>query len=166
MEKFFEAGTLTDDELKSGIRKAILARIVTPVFAVSAATLVGISTLMDAIVAEAPTPADRGSIKGRASAEPDAAEVERSISDTEPIDGYVFRTVVETFGKITILKIFSGVFKADANVYNIGKNANERLGPLHYVMGKTLEKVPEAHAGDIIAVSKLKETSTRRHALR
>lgn len=160
MEKFFEAGTLTDDELKSGIRKAILTRVVTPVFAASAATLVGVSTLMDAIVADAPTPADRGSVKGRTSAEPDAADVERPLSDNEPMGGYVFRTVVETFGKITIFKIFSGVFKSDANVFNIGKNAAERLGPLHYVMGKTLEKVPEAHAGDIVAVSKLKETST------
>jgi elongation factor G len=160
MEKFFEAGTLTDDELKSGIKKAILARTLTPVFAVSSATLAGVSTLMDAIVAHAPSPADRGSVKGRASAESDASEIERPISDSEPMAGYVFRTVVETFGKITIFKIFSGVFKSDANVYNVGKGANERLGPLHYVMGKTLEKVPEAHAGDIVAVSKLKETST------
>ena len=160
MEKFFEAGTLTDDELKTGIKKAILARTLTPVFAASAATLVGVTTLMDAIVAHAPTPADRGSVKGRASNDADAAEVEFHTSDGDPISGYVFRTVAESFGKITIFKIFSGVFKSDANVYNSRKGASERLGPLHYVMGKTIEKVPEAHVGDIVAVSKLKETST------
>jgi elongation factor G len=68
--------------------------------------------------------------------------------------------VVENFGRITVLKIFSGVFKSDATLFNTNKNAAERLGPLHYVQGKQLEKVAEAHAGDIVAVSKLKETTT------
>jgi len=160
MEKFFEAGTLTDEELKVGIKKAILARSLVPVFAASATTLAGVATLLENLVAHAPSPSDLGAVKGRASADADAPELERPVSDNEPCSGYVFRTVVESFGKITIFKIFSGVFKSDATVLNINKNSSERLGPLHDVLGKNLEKVPEAHAGDIVAVQKLKETAT------
>jgi elongation factor G len=160
MEKFFEAGTLTDEELRAGIKKAMLARSLTPVFAVSAARLAGVSHLMEALVEHAPHPAELGSRRGRESAEAGAAEVERPVSDHEAMAAYVFRTVVESFGRITICKLFSGAFRSDATVYNLNKGANERLGPLHYVQGKSLEKVPEAHAGDIVAVSKLKETAT------
>jgi elongation factor G len=160
MERFFETGTLNDEEFLGGLRKAIINRTLTPVFAVSSATMIGIVTLLDSIVDYAPNPADLGPIKARAGADPDAAEIERAVSDTEPPAGYVFRTIVENFGKITILKIFSGVFKSDATMYNTGKGVAERLGPLHVVQGKNMEKVTEAHAGDIIAVTKLKDTST------
>lgn len=160
MEHFFDAGTLTDDEFIGGIKKAILSGVLTPVFAASATTMIGIAPLLEAVAAYAPNPADLGAVKALSSADPGAEEVERDVSDSESPAGYVFRTIVENFGKITILKIFSGTFKSDATLYNIGKSAQERLGPLHVVQGKTVEKVGEAHAGDIIAVLKLKETST------
>jgi elongation factor G len=160
MEHFFETGTLNDEEFLGGLRKAIINRTLTPVFAVSSANMIGIVTLLDSIVDYAPNPADLGPIKARAGVEPDAAEIERAVSDAEPPAGYVFRTIVENFGKITILKIFSGIFKSDATMYNTGKGAAERLGPLHLVQGKNMEKIAEAHAGDIIAVTKLKDTST------
>jgi elongation factor G len=160
MEHFFESGTLNDEEFLGGLRKAIINRTLTPVFAVSSSNMIGITTLLDSIVDYAPNPADLGPINARAGAEPDAPEIERAISDSEPPAGYVFRTVVENFGKITILKIFSGIFKSDATMYNTGKGATERLGPLHVVQGKNMEKITEAHAGDIIAVTKLKDTST------
>lgn len=160
MEHFFDAGTLTDDEFIGGIKRAILSGVLTPVFAASATSMIGITPLLEAIAAYAPNPADLGAVKALSSADPGAEEVERAVSDSESPAGYVFRTIVENFGKITILKIFSGTFRSDATLYNIGKSAQERLGPLHVVQGKTVEKVGEAHAGDIIAVLKLKETST------
>ncbi|MBX3279389.1 MAG: elongation factor G [Acidobacteria bacterium] len=160
MEHFFDAGTLTDDEFIGGIKKAILSGVLTPVFAASATSMIGIAPLLEAVAAYAPNPADLGAVKALTSADPGAEEVERDVTDSETPAGYVFRTIVENFGKITILKIFSGAFKSDATLYNIGKSAQERLGPLHLVQGKTVEKVGEAHAGDIIAVLKLKETST------
>lgn len=160
MEHFFDAGTLTDDEFIGGIKKAILSGVLTPVFAASATSMIGIAPLLEAVAAYAPNPADLGAVKALTSADPGAEEVERAVTDSETPAGYVFRTIVENFGKITILKIFSGAFKSDATLYNIGKSAQERLGPLHLVQGKTVEKVGEAHAGDIIAVLKLKETST------
>jgi elongation factor G len=158
MEKFFEAGTLNDEEIQTGIRKAIVARSLTPVFAVSAGTLVGVASLLDAIIEYAPDPSVVGVVEGLTG--PGGDRAERIVSDEEPIAGYVFRSVMESFGRITVFKIVSGVFKSDATVFNITKGASERLGPLHCVQGKALEKIPEAHAGDIVAVSKLKETTT------
>src|SRR5262249_8468777 len=152
MEHFFEAGTLTDEEFIGGMRKAIVNRSLTPVFAVSSSTLVGVATLLDAIVDYAPTPADLGPVKANNSADAVAEAIERAVSDGESPAAYVFRTVVENFGKITIMKVWSGLMKSDATLYNIGKASQERLGPLHVVQGKNLEKIAEAHAGDIIAV--------------
>ncbi len=160
MEHFFEAGTLADDEFIGGIKRAILGGILHPVFAASAATMVGITSILDAVAAFAANPSDLGSVKAFFSPEPDSPEIERSISDGEPQSGYVFRTIVENFGKITIFKIFSGSLKSDASLYNINKASMERLGPLHVVQGKTVEKIAEAHAGDIVAVLKLKDTTT------
>ncbi|HKX29825.1 MAG TPA: elongation factor G [Blastocatellia bacterium] len=160
MEKFFEAGTLSDEEFIGGIRKAVHDRTLTPIFAVSSANLIGVATLLEAIAEYAPNPAELGPVAALSSAEPGAEPVERAVADSESPAGYVFRTVVENFGKITIIKIFSGHFKSDATLYNTGKSAAERLGPLHVVQGKNMEKIAEAHAGDIVAVTKLRDTST------
>jgi len=160
LEHFFEAGTLNDDEFIGGVKRAILKGVLTPVFATSATSMTGVSLLLDAIAAYAPNPEDLGPVKGLTGPDPGAGEIERAVSDTESPAGYVFRTIVENFGKITIIKIFSGVFKSDATLYNVSKSSQERLGPLHVIQGKTVEKINEAHAGDIVAVLKLKDTST------
>ena len=139
MEKFFEAGTLSDEDLQQGIKTAVQARNLTPVFAGSALTMKGITNLLDGIVAYAPAPLEK---------------------DNEAPAAFVFRTISETFGRITILKLKAGTIKSDATLFNSNKSSNERLGPLHAILGKTIEKITEAHAGDIIAVSKLRETVT------
>lgn len=160
MEHFFDAGTLTDEEFLNGLRKAIINKNLTPVFAVSSASMIGISTLLDAIVDYAPNPADLGGVKAHAGVDPASDDVVRNVGDSEFPAAYVFRTVVENFGKITLMKIWSGVVKSDATLQNISKSSAERLGPLHVMQGKALEKITEAHAGDIVAVTKLKDTST------
>jgi elongation factor G len=139
MEKFFENGTLADDELLRGIKTAIAERNLTPVFAGSALALKGVVNLLEAMVSFFPAPADK---------------------NNEAASAYVFRTISETFGRITVMKVKSGTLKSDANLFNVTRNTNERLGPLHYILGKSLEKISEAHSGDIIAVSKLKDTMT------
>ena len=160
MEHFFDAGTLTDEEFLNGLRKAIINKNLTPVFAVSSANMTGISTLLDAIVDYAPNPADLGGVKAHAGVDPTSDDVVRNVGDSEFPAAYVFRTVVENFGKITLMKIWSGVVKSDATLQNVGKSSAERLGPLHVMQGKALEKITEAHAGDNVAVTKLKDTST------
>lgn len=158
MEHFFDSGTLKDDEFIGGMKKAILNRTLTPVFAASSANLTGISSLLDAIADYAPNPADIGKVKAHADFDPSSPELERAVTDSETASGYVFRTLVENFGKITMIKVWSGVFKSDANMFNVNKGSQERLGPVHVILGKNLEKIAEAHAGDIIAVTKLKDT--------
>ncbi|HMV86872.1 MAG TPA: elongation factor G [Blastocatellia bacterium] len=160
MEHFFETGTLTDEEFLNGLRREIINKNLTPVFAVSSANLIGIVPLLDAIVDYAPDPHDLGAVKAHAGVDPASDDVVRNVGDAEFPAAYVFRTVVENFGKITLLKIWSGVLKSDATLQNIGKGSAERLGPLHVMQGKALEKITEAHAGDIVAVTKLKDTST------
>jgi len=160
MEHFFDAGTLTDEEFLNGLRRAIINKNLTPVFAVSSANMIGIVPLLDAIVDYAPNPADLGAVKAHSGVDPTSDDVVRNVGDSEFPAAYVFRTVVENFGKITVMKIWSGVLKSDATLQNIGKGTAERLGPLHVMQGKALEKITEAHAGDIVAVTKLKDTQT------
>ncbi len=139
MENFFESGTLTDTELEAGIRKAVATRNLTPIYPGSSLTMKGIVTLLEGVSDYSPAPQDKNS---------------------EAPAAFVFRTISETFGRITILKVKSGILKSDATLYNENKSVSERLGPLHTILGKTVEKVTEAHTGDVIAVSKLKETVT------
>jgi len=160
MEHFFQDGTLNNDEFIGGLRRAIAQRILTPVFAVSSSSLIGILPLLEAIADYAPCPSDLGPVSARAGAEDEAGPVGRLVSDEEPVAASVFRTVVENFGKITLMKVFAGHVKADATLFNINRGAVERLGPLHVMQGRNMEKIGEAHAGDIVAVTKLRETQT------
>ena len=92
---------------------------------------------------------------------PDAERIGRKYSDSEPFSAYCFRTVADPFaGRINVFKIISGHLQTDANALNSGRGLAERLGALHLLQGKQLDKVTEAHAGDIVACVKLKETQT------
>jgi elongation factor G len=162
MEKYFEEGTLPDEDVIPGIKKAIERSKLCPVFAVSSATLVGLSTLLDGIVEYTPNPAAHEAEHGRASVDGDGGEpVARKYDDTEPFSAYVFRTIADPFaGRINVLRIISGKVLPDATVFNSRRGAPERLGALHSVQGKQLDKIDRAHAGDIIACVKLKDTQT------
>lgn len=161
LEKFFAEGTLSDEDLLAGIRKAILEKRLFPVFAASAYLNIGIQPLLDALVRYAPAPTDFRTVRGRAGIEADAPVIERPISDDAPYSAFVFKTIADPFaGRITLFKVYSGVMRSDMTAYNMTKGIQERLGPLHVVQGKQLEKVPELHAGDIGAVTKLRETQT------
>jgi elongation factor G len=160
MEKYFAEGTLSDADLIPGIKTAVCERRLFPIFVASGMQNIGIQPLLSEIVELAPAPGDLGPARGRASADSEE-EIEREVKDIAPFSAFVFKTIADPFaGRITILKVFSGAVKSDATVYNVTKNTQERLGPLHVLQGKNLEKVAEAHAGDIIAVTKLKETTT------
>jgi elongation factor G len=162
LEKYFEQGTLDDADIAPNINKAIAQSKLCPVFAVSNLTLVGLSTLLDGIVDYAPNPATHEAEHGRASADGDGGEpVARKYDSSEPFSAYVFRTIADPFaGRINVMKVISGKVQTDANVLNSTRGAHERLGALHAIQGKQLDKAPEAKAGDIIACVKLKETQT------
>jgi len=158
MEKYFDQGTLEDSDVLPNIGKAIANSKLCPVFAVSTTTLVGLSTLLDHIVEFAPNPAAHEAEHGKN----DRGEPEsRKYSSSEPFSAYCFRTIADPFaGRINVIKVISGKVATDATVYNSSRGGSERLGALHSIQGKQLDKVPEANAGDIVACVKLKETQT------
>ncbi|HYP00286.1 MAG TPA: elongation factor G [Pyrinomonadaceae bacterium] len=160
MEKYFENGTLDEADIIPNISKAIAASKLCPVFACSSLTLVGLQTLLEGIIDYAPAPDTHEAEHGRAST--DGGEtLTRKYNESEPFSAYVFRTVADPFaGRITVMKVISGHVKHDATVQNTTRGLAERLGALHSMQGKQLDKVDEAGAGDIIACVKLKETQT------
>ncbi|HVF57032.1 MAG TPA: elongation factor G [Pyrinomonadaceae bacterium] len=162
MEKYFELGTLPEEDIVPNISKAIAASRLCPVFAVSANTLVGLSSLLDGLVDYAPAPDTHEAEHGKTSADGDGGEpLTRKYDTSEPFSAYVFRTIADPFaGRINVMKVVSGHIKSDANVQNTTRGVAERLGALHSMQGKQLDKIAEANAGDIIACVKLKETQT------
>jgi elongation factor G len=161
MEKWMETGTLEESDIIPNISKAIAGSRLCPVFAVSGLTLVGLQQLLDGLIDYAPAPDTHENEKGKASLDDGAAEVTRGYHAEEPFSAYVFRTIADPFaGRINVMKIISGRVKPDATVQNTTRGAAERLGALHSMQGKQLDKIDEASAGDIIACVKLKETQT------
>jgi elongation factor G len=158
MEKYFDQGTLDDSDVLPNIGKAIANSKLCPVYAVSTTTLVGLSTLLDHLIEFAPDPAAHEAEHGKN----DKGEAEsRKYSSSEPFSAYCFRTIADPFaGRINVMKVISGKIATDATVYNSSRSTAERLGALHSIQGKQLDKLPEANAGDIIACVKLKETQT------
>src|SRR5262245_33126459 len=157
MEKFFEAGTLTDDQLVAGLRSATLAGKIFPLVCVSGLLNIGVQPMLDAIAAYLPSPADRP-FKGSGK---DGAEVLRAPSEKDPSAAFVWKTIADPFaGRITMFRVVSGSLKSDSTVWNKTKDTQERLGALVLLQGKTQTTVPEIKAGDLGAVAKLKDTLT------
>ena len=158
MEKYFEQGTLDDSDVLPNITNAIAASKLCPVFAVSTTSLAGLSTLLDHIVEFAPDPAHHEAEHGKNEKGEDES---RKYSPSESFSAYCFRTIADPFaGRINVFKVISGKVGTDATFYNSSRGVSERLGALHTIQGKQLDKVPEASAGDIVACVKLKETQT------
>jgi len=161
LEKYFEQGTLDDTDVIPQLSKAIAASKLCPVYAVSAETLVGLSVLLDHLIEFAPNPATHTEEHGKADTEESSETLTRKYSNDEPFSAFVFRTIADPFaGRINVMKIVSGKIASDATVYNSTRGAMERLGALHVLQGKNLEKVASAQTGDIIACVKLRETQT------
>jgi elongation factor G len=161
MEKYFADGTLPEEDIYPNLAKAIASSKLCPVYAVSSTTLVGLQILLDHIVEFGPNPATHEAEYGFTNPEMAGDRISRRYSAGEPFSAYVFRTIADPFaGRINVMKIISGKVASDATVYNSTRDTSERLGSLHVISGKTLDKVNEASTGDIIAVVKLKETQT------
>ncbi|HWF85040.1 MAG TPA: elongation factor G [Vicinamibacterales bacterium] len=157
MEKFFEAGTLTDDELVAGLRAATAAAKLFPLVCTSALANVGVPQLLDAIVSYLPSPAERP-YKGIAK---DGRTVQRPADEKGPIEAFVWKTIADPFaGRITLFRVVSGTVKADSTAHNKTRETAERLGHVTLLQGKTQTNVPEVKAGDLGAVAKLKDTLT------
>jgi elongation factor G len=158
MEKFFDAGTLTQEELLSGLKRGIVAGRIFPVVCSSATANIGLQPLMDAIVSYVQSPAERGfAVTDRKTGE----EARTQATDSGPLAAFVWKTVADPFaGRITLFRVLSGTLRADSTVHNVTRDTPERVGNLILLQGKTQTAVPEIKAGDLGAVAKLKESLT------
>lgn len=159
MNKYFEAGTLNDEELNAGLKLAILKRSLTPVFAISATKGVGINNFLDFAASYFPSPSDRGgeeailvNSKNKVIVKPD--------SSGEPVL-FVFKTISEQHvGELSLFKVFSGAVNAGLDLVNEANNKTERLSQLSIINGHNRKEVVQLKAGDLGAVVKLKDTHT------
>jgi elongation factor G len=157
MEKFFEAGTLTQEELVKGLRTGVAHRKVFPLVCTSATLNVGIQMMLDAVIAYLPAAAER-TIKA---ADKAGAETTFQVSESGPTAVFVWKTIADPFaGRISLFRVMRGSIKSDSTIPNVSKDSTERLGHLLLLQGKTQTEVAEIKAGDLGAVAKLKDTQT------
>ncbi len=156
MEKYFAGEPLELEEVKVGLRTAVLAGEVYPVICGSAIKNIGIATLLNMIIDYNPCPDD---LKPKAGHLPNSDQVIlKPTADSEPLAAYVFKTIVDPFvGTISLLKIYSGVVKTGMDVYIPNIDQTVKLPQIFSLMGKTQLQIDAAYAGDIVAVAKLSE---------
>ncbi len=158
LEKFFDKGELTDEEIKVGLKAGIVARSIYPILASSSTSNIGASTLLDFIVEYLPSPAAMPPTKAKGSGSDD--EVEIACSSGDPTAAYVFKTISEQHvGDLSLVKVYSGTLSSGMDVVNI-QHGGERIGQIYEVKGKDRKEIDVANAGDIVALVKLKNTHT------
>ncbi len=161
MQEFFDEGTLPVNDLKKGLREAVLAKRIFPVLLSSALHNVGAEAVLNFLVEIFPSPAARGKAIAHKSPDHKGETIERKVCESDPVSIFAFKTVADAFsGRITYFKVMSGVLKNDATLNNYNRGSQERFQHLQLMQGKTAVAVNDLHAGDIGAVAKLKETTT------
>jgi elongation factor G len=159
IEKYLEGETLTDDEIKAALRQGIQDRVFVPVLCGSATKNIGVDLLMDFIVSCLPSPLERAPFKAVSAS--DDSEVEIKPDPDAPFSAMVFKTVADPYaGRLSIFRVVSGTLGGDGTFYNATKQTKERFNQLLAVMGKEQKPVDSAGPGSIVAVAKLKETTT------
>ena len=158
MEKYFEEGDLSVEEIKVGLRKATLAMKVTPVLCGSSYKNKGVQNLLDAIIDYLPSPLDVGAVSGVNLKGEDA---KREPSDDEPFSGLAFKIMTDPFvGKLAFFRAYSGVLKTGSYVYNSVKGKKERVARILRMHANHREEVDAVYSGEICALVGLKDTST------
>jgi elongation factor G len=156
IEKYLESGELSEAEIQAGLARGIVSGSLVPVLMGSAARNVGIQPLLDLIVAVFPSPVERAPRKGAVK----DAEVERKAEEGAPFSAVVFKTIGADVGRMNLMRVVSGVLRADSTVYNPARQSRERIGQIYVLVGKKRETVAEAGPGDLVALAKLKDTRT------
>jgi len=159
LEKFFEEGELTQEELIQGLKAGIRDLKIYPVFCASAGKNIGAHPLLDALLDFGVSPADRPTVQG---VDPESGEeAEIATGADAPLTAYVFKTIADPYaGKITLFRVFGGTVASDSTLFNVTQDSQERLGHISLLQGKNPEQVAELVAGDIGSVAKLKVTQT------
>ncbi|HCY77796.1 MAG TPA: elongation factor G [Ignavibacteriales bacterium] len=159
MNKYFEEGSLSDSDIDSGLKAAILGRSLTPVFAVSATKAVGINNFLDFAASYFPSPSDRVGEEAKLAGKNEKVLVKPD-PNGEPVL-FVFKTLAEQHvGELSLFKVYSGTVKAGLDLLNEANSKIERLSQLSILNGRNRKDVPQISAGDFGAVVKLKDTHT------
>ncbi len=158
-EIFLGDGEFTVAQLKAAIRRATLADLVNPVLTGSAFKNKGVQPMLDAVIDFLPSPLDVDHVEGLLM---DGVTVATRLTDeSEPLAGLAFKIATDQhLGKLTYLRLYSGVLENGAQVLNSTKDRKERIGKIYQMHANKREELPRAGAGDIIAVAGLKQTTT------
>ena len=153
MEKYLEEGSLSVEDLRSGLRKGLIKGELTPVFVTSALEDKGAKQLLAAIEEFMPSPFDRPALK-------DVSGAERNVDANAPVSCFVFKTLADPFaGQLSLIRVLSGTVQSDMTLKNMTTGENERIGNPLYLVGKSQNPCKEEMGpGAIIAVAKLKST--------
>ncbi len=158
MEKFFSGETFDEDEVAKGLRIGVRNGDILPVYCGSATMVVGIERLLDLISEYFPNYAEKGTIVAQNA---NGEDVIMETNETESFSAQVFKTVVDPFvGKISYLKVMSGVLSSDSTVYNLAKEQSEKVNQIYVMNGKYQVAVGKLFTGDLGAVVKLQYTET------
>ena len=158
MMKYLEGETLTDEEIKKGLRAGTIANTIVPVTCGSSYKNKGVQELLNAIVDYMPSPLDIPHIKG---VDEDGNEVERKTSDSEPFAALAFKIATDPFvGKLCFFRVYSGTLESGSTVLNSNKDKKERIGRILQMHSNHREDIDKVYAGDIAAAVGLKEVTT------
>lgn len=159
MEKYFAGETFSEEEVLKGLQVGIKSGEITPVFCGSAVNHAGIKLLMDAIVNYIPAFNERGKVIAKKPGSEDKVELKPENGET--LSALIFKTIVDPFvGKISYIKVMSGVLKSDSSVYNVKKDKIEKVAQLFLIKGKQQINTDQLGTGDIGAVAKLAVSET------
>jgi elongation factor G len=157
MMKYFEDEPLTEDEIVSGLKKAMMAGQVVPILYAAPQPGIGVAQFMEYAIKLSPHPGEAGPFTAKTAS---GEEVEYPISDDSPLAAFVFKTREDPYGKMSYLRIYGGKLDSDSRVYNSNQESEVRIGALQIVRGKEQTPISSLHAGDIGTVVKLGETTT------
>lgn len=159
LEKFFEEGTLSEEEFKQGLRTGLRSRSLHPVLCGAATRAIGAEFLLDFIVDYCPDPSANGQVIGT---KPDSdQEVKFDVDDKAPFSALVFKTMSEQhLGELSFFRVFSGQLHGGSEVFNTSRNTSEKIGQVYIMNGKARTDVGHLSAGDLGAAVKLRDTHT------
>ena len=153
MEKFFEGEPFTQKELVHGIHKGMNEGVITPVVCCSATSTAGVDMILKEIELLLPAPCDN---KPAFAVDGNDEPAEIAYDENSTMSAFVFKTVADPFvGKMSYIKVISGVLKANSDYTNTTAGAPEKIGKLYTLCGKKQTEVSEAYAGDIVVAVKI-----------
>ncbi|OSM01382.1 elongation factor G [Magnetofaba australis] len=164
LEAYLENGQEpTEEQLHAGLKEAVMTRRLLPMFCGSGAMNIGCRALANAIVNYLPSPVDKAALKPLVGVDPEnhEREIARQPDVSEPMSAVTFKTVIDPFaGKMNMVRVFSGVLKADSPILNATRGVKEKGGHLYRIEGKEMTQVSHLEAGQIGAIARLSDTHT------